>query len=209
MPVSPVPVLFPLAVLCILIGGIVTAKVRHGSCRVSRHVAIAIALLVFPFIISQLKGLVVRQLASGGDPRWQLAYADWYFKERNLHQEIVFAPGIPWDEDFFFKYLSESAAQGNVAARRKYIAWIKGGSGTDPVDPDVQAAYDEYVRQLGDDPDYSYWRESTLLQRLAMLYAPLAILLQLASWQEESRSQSRVSQQLTRSQAAESAQNSA
>lgn len=189
MPVSPVPILFPLAVLCILVGGVVAIRNRYGRCHVARHVLIAVTLLFIPFIVSQVIGLSLRLCAASGDARWQLAYADWFFKERNLHQEIVFAPGIPWDGDHFFEYLSESAAQGNVSARRKYIAWIRGGSATEPRDPNVQAAYDEYVRQLGDNPDCSYWWESTLLQRLTIFYLPIAILLQISYWREESRYQ--------------------
>ncbi len=194
MPVSPVPVLFPLAVLGILIGGIILTWMTYSRCRALRHVAMAIALLVFPVFVSQLKGLVVHQFATGGNPRWQLAYADWLMQERNLHQELFIAPGFTWEPEVIFAYISSAAAQGHVPAMRKYMGWVDADAGRQGEILQVQANYNAYRRQLGDVADFSYWRESTLLRDLMLPYAAFAILVQVLMWREEWRYQERLIQ---------------
>ncbi len=196
MPVSPLPVLVPFVMLCVLIGSWLRTRLTHSRCRVLRHIAIVIVLLFVPAVGSQINGVVLRRLAAGGDPKWQLAYSDWFFAERNLHQEIVLAPGVPWDGDHFFQYLSDSAAQGYVPAMRKYMAWVE----QSPARMDelqVRATYNSYKRQLGDVADYSYWRESTLLNDLMPLYALIAIAAQVLFWREEDRYQQGVLEQET------------
>lgn len=188
MPVSPLPILFPFVVLCILIGGIIRTLRTYSRCRVLRHIAIVVILLFLPALVTQLKGIVLRQLASDGDPKWQLVYSDWFFAERNLHQELILAPGVPWDGDHFFQYLSDSAAQGYVPAMRKYMAWVE-QSPARMENLRIHATYNDYRRQLGDVADYSYWRESTPLRDLTLVYAMLAIIVQILFWRGESRYQ--------------------
>lgn len=198
MPVSPVPILFPLAVLSILIGGIVVTQNRYGRCRVTRHVLIAVWLLFLPGVVSQVKGFFVQVLAAGGNPRWQLAYADWLMSERNLHEEFVLAPRFPWNGDATFRYISDAAAQGYIPAKRKYMGWVEADAGNQSEILQVRANYNAYRSELGDVADFSCWRRSSA-KDLLLLYVPIAIAVQLLLWRAESRHQQRrIEQEIAR-----------